>query len=183
MLEQLFGRREKKLAAATLYAAIMAQSRQAHFYSHWAVADSLDGRFEMLVIHAFLVIRRIKGSGEAGKKLAQQVFDAMFTDLDRALRESGVSDVAVPKKIKAMAQAFYGRAAHYEEALGAADSQALTQALTRNVFPDADSPGDAAALGAYMRQVAGHLEKQTDPALIEGTVTFPPPATIGEPHE
>ncbi|MFV2092916.1 MAG: ubiquinol-cytochrome C chaperone family protein [Hyphomicrobiales bacterium] len=172
MLNRLFSRRKYQSIAGSLYAAIMAQARQAHFYARWSVPDTLDGRFEMLVVHAFLVIRRIKGCDETGRKVEQALFDHMFSDLDQAIREAGVSDVAVPRKIKAMASAFYGRAAHYEEALAEADAQALVRVIARNVFPDAGGSGNAGALGAYMRRTIDVLESQPDRALIAGRVEF-----------
>lgn len=172
MLNRLFSRRKYQSNAESLYAAIMAQARQAHFYSRWSVPDTLDGRFEMLVVHAFLVIRRIKGCGETGRKVAQSLFDHMFVDLDQAIREEGVSDVAVPGKIKAMASAFYGRAAHYEEALAEADHQMLAQVIGRNVFPNTGQSGNAEALGVYMRRTIDVLESQPDRALIAGRVVF-----------
>ncbi|MHA1525061.1 MAG: ubiquinol-cytochrome C chaperone family protein [Alphaproteobacteria bacterium] len=183
MLNQLFARREIAAPAASLYAAIMTQARQAHFFSGLGVADSLDGRFDMLVVHAFLVIRRLKGKGDAGKKMAQQVFDTMFTDLDQALRESGVSDTTVPKKIKAMAAAFYGRAAHYEAALADGDNQALTEALTRNVFPKPQKSCGATMLAAYVRASVEALDNQHDQDLIAGRVRFPLPETFVSPDE
>ncbi|WP_374466727.1 ubiquinol-cytochrome C chaperone family protein, partial [Ferrovibrio sp.] len=91
-----------------LYRAIVAQSRQAGFYREHGVPDSLDGRFDMIVLHSFLVMRRLRRIGAAAEPLSQQLFDLMFADMDSNLREIGVGDLSVGKKVKAMAQAFYG---------------------------------------------------------------------------
>ncbi len=119
-----------------LYGAVVAQARQKPFYTDFGVPDTVDGRFETIILHAFLVFRRLEEFGEAGHQLAQNTFDVMFCDMDQSLREMGVGDLSVPKKIKTMAKAFYGRVAVYSEALDNDDNQELKDALQLNFFPE-----------------------------------------------
>ena len=116
-------------AVAALYGACVAQARLPDFYRVLAVPDTIDGRFDLLVLHVVLVMRRLSGEAE----FKQQLFDLMFADMDRNLREMGVGDMGVGKKIKPMISAFYGRAQVYEKALAESDD-ALAQALARNLY-------------------------------------------------
>ena len=102
------------------YAAIMAQARKPDHYGAGAVPDSFDGRFDMLAVHVHLVLRRLRSDGVARDDIGQALFDMFFRDMDQAMREAGVGDLGVGKKIRKMAQAFYGRAAAYDEAMGKA---------------------------------------------------------------
>jgi cytochrome b pre-mRNA-processing protein 3 len=121
-----------------LYASVVEKARDPAFYAVLGVPDTVDGRFDMIVLHAMLVLRRLRGQGEAAERRGQELFDLMFKDMDQSLRELGVGDMSVGKHIKRMAQAFYGRAERYEAGLDAkladpADT-ALAQALTENIF-------------------------------------------------
>ena len=128
----------KKQVADAIYAAIVAQARRPSFYRDAGVPDSLDGRFDVLVIHAFLFLRRLKREGETAAEVGQLVFDAMFADLDQNLREMGVGDLGIAKRVRKMASAFYGRTAAYDEALDgySEDPQPLELAVKRNMFPE-----------------------------------------------
>ena len=136
------------------YTAIMAQARKPDHYGAGAVPDSFDGRFDMLAIHVHLVLRRLRSDGVARDDIGQALFDMFFRDMDQAMREAGVGDLGVGKKIRKMAQAFYGRAAAYDEALGkaapasddAATRKALSAVLQRNLYPDADDAADSEKL-------------------------------------
>jgi cytochrome b pre-mRNA-processing protein 3 len=144
--------------ARRLYAHLVAQARAPEFYRELGVPDSLDGRFEMLALHVFLTLRRLKRSGH--EPLAQALFDTMFTDMDRSLREIGVGDLSVGKRVKDMAKALYGRIAAYEAGLAERDDAALVKALERNLFGTVAAPSAAAvaALARYLRQAAERLE-------------------------
>lgn len=169
-----FARNKPESSATKLYAAAVAQARQPGFYIERGVPDSLDGRFDMLVLHVFLVLRRLSGLGTPGQAIAQELSDIVFADMDGNLREIGVGDLGVGKKIKAMAKAFFGRLTVYEAALNAGDDGDLTDALTRNLYgtvaqPD---PANVAWMAAYMRRVDAALSGQGE-QLLAGRVDFP----------
>ncbi len=180
MLNRLFSRltatraNEAADPVASLYRAIVAQSRRHGFYERLAVPDTPDGRFDVLMVHAALVLRRLRRDHAATETMAQALFDLMFDDMDENLREMGVGDLAVGKRVKGMAQALYGRLAAYGEALDAADRRRLADALARNVYragvPD---DGAVAAFAEYMVNVANHLEQTATDELLRGTLSFP----------
>lgn len=159
--------------ADAAYAAILAASRRPEFYRDFAAPDTLDGRFDVLCVHAFLALRRIRAivSDEAAA-LGQAIFDAMFLDLDAALRQLGVSDIRIGKEVKKMAKAFLGRVAAYDAAL--ADPAALAEALTRNLFRGAaENPVAAAALAEYMVCAERALARASDAEILAGGFAFP----------
>lgn len=159
-----------------LYGAAVAAARQPWFYAVLGVPDTLDGRFDLLSLFAFLLIERLRSEPEPGPALAQAVFDAMFSDMDVNLREMGVGDLSVGKKVKAMWNAFHGRAIAYAAALATRDEAALEAAIARNVWRGSvPPPGSAAALARLV--AAAHVELGLQPlaALSEGKVSFPPP--------
>jgi cytochrome b pre-mRNA-processing protein 3 len=157
-----------------LYGALVTQARSREFYADAGVPDNLDGRFDMIVMHSFLVIRRLNQAGELGIGLAQELFDDMFMDMDRSLREIGVGDLSVPKKIKIMAKAFYGRCSAYESALDAGDKAAVADVIARNIYAETDAPADVVeALTDYMFEVESTLKGQDDSRLLQGDIKFP----------
>lgn len=154
MFGKLFGKKDTLSASADrLLSQIVAQSRRAEFYRDGGVPDTLEGRFEMMVVTAFPVFHRLKGQGERADNLAQMLFDRMFREIDISLREMGVGDLKVPRKIKAMAQGFYGRVVAYERALDAGDDAALEDAVERNVFSAMEDGTPEAAHVAYIATV------------------------------
>lgn len=169
--------RENKVqvAADSLYAAIVAQARQPGFYRDLGVPDTLDGRFDLLVMHAFLLFHRLKGEGETARNCAQLVFDTMFSDLDQNLREMGVGDMSIGKKVRKMGAAFYGRTNAYNEGLMSyqADPEPLTEAIRRNIFPEAEDGGASAVLAGYMTRCVEALEQQDVAQMLAGRITFP----------
>jgi cytochrome b pre-mRNA-processing protein 3 len=134
-----------KARARQLYNAVLAEARSSHLYAQLGVPDTVDGRFDMIVLHAALVMRRLREEGEDGQKLAQALFGRLFDDMDAALREMGIGDMSVGKKIKVMAEAFYGRAAAYDAALNAGDADQMRAVLLRNLFDGSPEHADAAA--------------------------------------
>jgi cytochrome b pre-mRNA-processing protein 3 len=141
------------------------------------VPDTVEGRFDLVSLHVALLIRRLRTDGEAaGPALAQAVFDAMFADMDVNLREMGVSDLAVGKRVRRMWEAFHGRALAYEAALDSADPAALAEALDRNVWRGEAPEGAAARLAALARAQAAHLAGQGMAALAAGRAAFLPAA-------
>lgn len=163
------GRQEH--AAYTLYGAAVAAARDPHLYEALGVPDTLDGRFDSICLQVFLLIRRLNAAGEAGRTMAQAVFDAMFHDMDVNLREMGVSDLSVGKRNRAMWEAFHGRAAAYTEAWD--DPARLAAAIGKNVWrgapPQPGLPGTLARLAAAQ---ARHLAAQDQATLLGGTVHF-----------
>ncbi len=164
-------------AAAALYAEAVAAARAPVFYAALGVPDTLDGRFDLVGLHAFLLIRRLQHAAPPGPDLAQAVFDAMFRDMDHNLRELGVGDLSVARKMKQMWEAFHGRAAAYEAAFASADAAALPAALARNVWREAAAP-HAAALADAARAQAAHLDAQRLAAFLAGTATFLPAEAV-----
>ena len=178
LFRSLFGgpaeKKRLRAAAQDLYETVVGQARQPSFYAELGVADTVDGRFDCLVLHAYLLIRRLKGEGETGQALAQAVFDTMFTDLDRNLRELGVSDIRIGVRIKKLAKIFYGRADAYDKGLAAEDGDAtLMDALDRNLYKEVTStPGHLRAVAAYLRRESAALAAQPWDDLNAGRLRF-----------
>jgi len=130
----IFNRRKTKDHAHVLYVAIVNQARQPFLFENFGVPDTVDGRFDMISLHVFLILRKLNTVEKKVDGLSQCLFDTMFADMDRSLREMGAGDLGVGKRVKAMATAFYGRLSAYEKAIENEDSELLTLAILRNVF-------------------------------------------------
>jgi cytochrome b pre-mRNA-processing protein 3 len=170
----LFTRKPHERAGFSLYGAAVAAARDPVFFEALGVPDTLDGRFDLVSLHAGLLVCRISRDPDPrAKDLAQAVFDAMFADMDVNLREMGVSDLAVGKRVKRMWEAFHGRAQAYEAALQAADRPALEEALARNVWRGDPPAGATARLAAQCEAVAATLAGQPFAALLAGDARFP----------
>lgn len=181
MFKSLFIRLPEADIAASLYRAAVTQARQPDFYVGYGVPDTVDGRFELVALHVFLVLHRLKGGGEAADRLGQVLFDLMFADMDQNLREMGAGDLGVGPRVKFMARAFYGRIAAYQDGLAEESDRTLNAALRRNLYGTAPSPSDAAmaAMANYLRRGVGQLEAATIDDLLAGRVTFPTPLRVG----
>ena len=156
-----------------LYGKAVAAARDPYLYTALGVPDTLDGRFDMVGLYAFLLIQRLKDDPEPGPALAQAVFDAMFSDMDINLREMGVGDLSVGRKMRVMWEAFHGRAAVYAAAMTAGDTAALEAALARNVWRGEPPPeGAAAALRRLALAQETHLSIQDTSALGRGAAAF-----------
>jgi cytochrome b pre-mRNA-processing protein 3 len=166
--------------AQTVYGAIVAEARRPEFYAGMGVPDTVDGRFELIVLHLVLLLRRLQPEGEAGSKMGQAVFDAFVEDMDRSLREMGVGDLGIPRRMKQMAQSFYGRLKTYGEALAARDRAALTAALTRNLHPGDSYPPPAEALAGFALAAGEALARQSFDLIRRGDIRFPAPAGAEE---
>ena len=172
MLARLFGGSRHEEIASRLYGVIVARARSPVFYARLGVADSVDGRFDMISLHCFLVLHRLKETKGTGK-LAQALFDFMFADMDRSLREMGVGDLSVGKRVKAMVAAFYGRVSAYQEGLES-EPEALCEALARNLYRSSPPPpADLALMAAYVSACVTALAAcETSDLTEKGTVVF-----------
>lgn len=180
-------RRRHERVGFELYGAAVAAARQPVFYRDLGVPDTLDGRFDLVGLHVFLVIRRLTGLPPPGPDVAQAVFDAMFSDMDINLREIGVSDLVVGRRVKAMWEALHGRSTAYEAAMaqeGAAGEAALAEALARNVWRGEPPPTDGPAGDAPLRLARLVLHQATvlgalpDAELLAGRVRFAEPGAV-----
>lgn len=174
----LFGRQRatrNREVIERLNAAVVGATQAPAFYRDGGVPDTFNGRFEMLVVHAALGLRRLRAAPDPAPVMAQALVDLLFRNLDPALRELGVGDMAVPKRMKALAEGFLGRSVAYERALDARDDAVLRAALSRNIYAGGEPP---AGLLPYVKAAAALLEDTPAAALAEGLLPFPDPAAF-----
>lgn len=171
-LKNLFSPSDTQRLAYEAYARIVAQARNAVFYQQWQVEDSIDGRFDCIILHLCLVLQVLEGDSRPEAQLfARYLSEAFIADMDRSLREMGVSDTGVGHRVKKMAQAFYGRRKAYQDAI--ADETALAEALRRNVYREKDVPAQCvASLAAYMGRNWRGLQQQGVDSLVQGRIQF-----------
>lgn len=163
--------------ARELYGAVVTQARQPMFFAGLGVPDTPEGRYETIVLHLFLVLERLRAEGPAGQTLSRRLIEAFVTDMDDSMREMGVGDLTVPKRVKRAAAGFYERSAEYRTALASSDPGVLEKALAARVLSSEESQADtptADLLAAYVRSAAAALSTQDSAALLAGHVTFPP---------
>lgn len=163
--------------AADLYTQVVHHARSPAFYANYAVPDTFEGRFEMIALHGGLLVNRLcrSDAGKDGKILAQAYFDVMFLSLDWSIREMGVGDLGVPRRIKKMMSSFKGVAFAYDEAVRASEGD-VQNVLLRNVYAQAEpqpSPDMLNAMAQYVRHCAESLEKQPLNEFWDGRVSFP----------
>lgn len=172
-LKSLFRPKGENLDAFRLYGALVDQARRPEFYREFGVPDTPAGRFSLIALHGFLVMERLARDAESAE-LGQALFDAMFADVDRNLREMGVGDLSVGKKVKALAQHFYGLSEAVRRGLAGSQAE-LQAAISRNVYGEA--PEDlrvVQALAAYVRATAASLDGQPAADLMRGVAVFAP---------
>ena len=166
--------------AVGLYAAVVEQARRPAFYTDMGVADTVDGRFDMIVLHLFLILNRFPRE-ERQNPVLRALLEEHFADMDNSLREIGVGDLSVPKKIHRMIDALYGRFENYEKAVGGATPvEALADALARNVYrggyaEDAALQASVERLTRYVLDARVALSTQEPAAILAGRVSFPEP--------
>lgn len=169
----LFGGKEGDDSPYLLYRQLVERARQPVFYLDFGVPDTVEGRFEMISLHAILTMRRLKHESPEAKAFGQKVFDVMFDDMDQAMREMGVSDLRVGKKIRALLESFFGRIAAYEDGLKSADDTMLREVLARNIYGEAGgSANQLTALVAYLRNSLAMLEAQSVDQIMGGAIEF-----------
>jgi cytochrome b pre-mRNA-processing protein 3 len=176
MISRLFRRTPRDQSITSLYGMIVAQARAPVFYQIYGVPDTVNGRLEMVMLHTVLVLRRLEGSAGPGPALGQGLFDHFCRDMDASMREMGVGDLAVPRKMRQIGESFYGRQAAYRAALAEPDESVLVAALERNVFAGAAPPATAARLASYVREASRRLAAQ---AAFDGAeLPFPNPEQV-----
>jgi cytochrome b pre-mRNA-processing protein 3 len=159
-----------------IYGMIVTQAREPLFYRELAVPDTVNGRFDMVVLHIWMVLRRLK-PGADGQQLSQALFDRFCDDMDGNLREMGVGDLTVPKRMQAFGEAFYGRTAAYDLAL-AAGEEPLAQALCRNIL-NGNEIESARRLALYVQAAITALAALDEATLRDGAWQFPSPDVVG----
>lgn len=173
LLQRLFKGASERRSVEQVYEAIVDQARDPAFYLEFGVEDAFEPRFELLILHAHLVIRRLSREGGRPARFAQRLFDVLAFDMDRTLRSMGVGDMSVGKKVKDMMRAYYGRTAAYEDGLASGDRDRLEQALARNVF-GLEAPADGCRrLAGYVVASSEALSAQSVDRILAGEVAFP----------
>jgi cytochrome b pre-mRNA-processing protein 3 len=161
-------------AGCALYREAVALARSPWFYRELGVPDTLDGRFDLIALHVFLLVHRLQDASPPGPSLAQGIFDAMFHDMENNLREIGVSDLSVGRRVRAMWEAFHGRSQVYAAAIGAVDRPALEASLARNVWRGMPPDGAPEALAGLMLDQVTRLQDQKLAAFAAGRAQFLP---------
>lgn len=175
----LGAKRQRRECAFALYSRAVEQARAPAFFGALGVPDNVDGRFETIALHVYLILRRLKAEGQDAADLSQDLFDAMFADMDRALREMGVGDLSVGKKVKVMARGFFGRIKAYDEGLAASDPAVLVEALRRNLYgTEEPDPAHPTAMAGYLRREADALAAVPTAEMTAGGFSFGPPPEL-----
>jgi len=181
VLISFLGRSLARDAAELAYGRVVEQARRPVFFTDYGVPDTLDGRFELICLHAFLYLHRLKAERPLANRLCQAFFDMMFADFDRALREMGTGDLNVGKQVKRMARAFFGRICAYESGLSGDDAQ-LGAVLARNLYGTISEPASFALLiTPYVRSAVQELQSQPLAELLAGSIIFGTPADVHFP--
>jgi cytochrome b pre-mRNA-processing protein 3 len=168
----LFRPKPAQLAGDALYNSAVAQARRPEFYSQMGAPDTLEGRFELYTLHVILIVLRLKGRGGDAAAAGQALFDAYLLSLDIALREMGVGDLSVGKKMKKLGRAFYGRVQAYDSAQ--ATPAELDDLIARTIYEGVEG-GDPAALVRYARAASADLTAQPLERLLAGEAQWPEP--------
>jgi cytochrome b pre-mRNA-processing protein 3 len=174
-LSRLFSPRPAVLAGQRLYASAAAQARAPTFYAAMGAPDTVEGRFELYTLHVALVLRRMKGQGAQAAETAQGCFDAYVKSLDHALRDMGVGDLSVGKKMRKLGEAFYGRVKNYDEAFGALPDKAPLAAMIGRTVLMGQTDADPSRFVGYATAAMAALEAQPLDTLLQGEVSWPTP--------
>jgi cytochrome b pre-mRNA-processing protein 3 len=178
MIFQLFRRVPESDSIAVLYGIIVAQARAPAFYQEYGVPDTVDGRFEMVVLHTVLVLPRLDAEAGPMRQQGQALFDLFCRDMDGSLREMSVGDLGVPREMRRIGEAFYGRQAAYLAALATTDRELLIAAVGRNVFRSASSIHGAERMAAYICAAVRVLNAVDTEAFRRGELVFPDPKAV-----
>ncbi len=171
-MRSLFRGDPHRSSVLAVYRTIVERARIPVFYTEWGVPDSLDGRFEVLALHVFLVLERLTAEPATTADFAQSLFDTLFADIDHGMREMGAGDLGVGRHVKTMARSFYGRVAAYREGLDRG-AEVLADALRRNLFGTVTpKPHRLATAAAYVERQAAALAQVPVAAILGGAVAF-----------
>ena len=175
MLRRLFTRSKtaNRLLVDAVYGEIVAAARRPVMYAEWDVPDTPLGRFEMVALHLILLLHRLRGASEGGRDMAQELIDEFFKDIEHSIRELGIGDMGVPKRMKKLARMFYGRVASYDEALDLRDAELLAGALRRNVRPDESDWPQANLLAVHVLAAAASLASRSEAEIADTAFRFP----------
>ena len=174
LLERLFRPRPAQAVGRSLYAQVVDQSRTPRLYAELGAPDTVEGRFELYTLHLVLLLERLRGQGRGAKDVSQALFDAYLKGLDDALREMGVGDLSVGKKMRRLGEAFYGRVKSYEAAMAALPSQTpLRELIARTVYETGD-PSRAPDLADYVMAQRVALSAWPIERLLEGQAGWAP---------
>ncbi len=169
--------RKPRLAPAgtieAIYGMIVTQAREPIFYRDLGVPDTVNGRFDLLLLHLWLLLRRLRTVAAGGVELSQALFDRFCEDMDDNLREMGVGDQTVPKRMRAFGEAFYGRVQAYDQAIDTG-TEALAQAICKNIL-NGTGMDQAERLAAYAVAANAGFGQTGDPAMLLGSFKFPAP--------
>jgi cytochrome b pre-mRNA-processing protein 3 len=175
LLDRLFRPRPAQAVGRALYQSVVDQSRTRALYADLGVPDTVEGRFELYTLHIVLMLERLRGQGEQAAETSQALFDTYVKSLDHALREMGVGDLSVGKKMRKLGEALFGRARSYEAAFHALPATELLEALLiRTIFAEADA-ADAGRLAAYVLDQRAALAAQPLDALLAAEVQWKAP--------
>lgn len=174
ILSRLFGRNRlaSQVIVLATYETIVAAARQRQIFADWQVPDTALGRFESLSLHMILFLRRTKDASPELKGLGQEVVEEFFKDVDHSLRELGIGDGGVPKRMKKLARMFYGRAESYDAAIAANDVSGLAVALKRNISPEDTDWVGAQPFAGHALALWTNLEQQEDAVIAGGNLAM-----------
>lgn len=165
-------RRSLEQTATEIYGATVARARNPAFYEVCGVSDTPEGRFELIILYMSLVLERLRPAEDAQMALQRRVVEAFVTDMDDNMRELGVGDLTVPKKVKRATAGLMERMDQYRIALAATDDSNLQAALKANFLEVAGNPAGLALLARSIRADVRHLAKLTDNAVMQGKMSF-----------
>ncbi|WP_454745435.1 ubiquinol-cytochrome C chaperone family protein [Ciceribacter selenitireducens] len=179
----LFGyfrqKKHNRIIVERQYAALTATARTPVFYAELGVPDTVMGRFEMLSLVLILYFRRMRQSARGGQEIAQEIIDAFFEDVDHSIRELGIGDQGVPKRMKKLAGMFFGRLEAYASALDKDDASLLASALRRNIYPEmGDDAPDMAGLAEWMMDAERRLRALDEEVVETGSVRLDTPGGL-----
>ncbi len=172
LLDRFREARRASDASNSLYVQAVEQARSPVFFTQYGVPDTVDGRFDLIILHIMLLIRRLRGNGKAAAEMSQSVLNHMFSDMDRNLREMGVGDLSVGKQVKKMAKAFYGRSEVWEEGMDAGRVQ-LMSAFEETVYRSVEqSHEQVSSLADYTLAIDEVLKAHDTAHLLAGQISF-----------
>jgi len=179
MLRSLKARAQLRRKASHIYGAIVTQARQPDFYAKLGIPDTPAGRYEVVVLHLFLILERLGTPASPAEELPRALIEAFVSDMDDSVRELGTGDVAVGRKVRRAAAGLYERSRDYRMAL-AGDPQQLGRVLSRHVFGREGVDWQSRALAAYVRTAAASLADQAEAQVLAGQIAYPVLVTTAE---